>query len=43
MCFDQTSFDVDVDCGGTHNTNDIYMKIWKSHIFKRNVDEIKKF
>ncbi len=27
MCFDQTSFDANGDCGGTHNINDIYMKI----------------
>jgi hypothetical protein len=35
MCFDQTSSDVDSDCGGTHSINDICMKIWKCHIFKK--------
>jgi hypothetical protein len=27
-------FDVD-NCGGTHNINDICMKVWKNHIFKK--------
>ncbi len=27
MCFDQTSSNVDSDCGGTHYINDICMKI----------------
>jgi hypothetical protein len=34
MCFDQTSFDANGDCGGTHSINDIFMKIWKNHIFR---------
>jgi hypothetical protein len=35
ICFDQTSSDANGDCGGTHSINDICMKIWKSHRFKR--------
>ncbi len=40
MCLDQTSSDVNGDCGGTHNINDICMKIWKATYLKGDVDEI---
>jgi hypothetical protein len=40
MCFDQTSFNDDFNCGGTHCINDIYMKIQNTTDLEKYVDEI---